>query len=530
MSEAIAVIGTGPAGVTAARRLQEAGLAFTLIDAGFNAETAPRTDRPALADLRYGSPQAWHYLIGDDYRGLRFMPSVSPKLRLAQSPEEYTAFTELNRIDARNFIPVGCLATGGLSNIWGAVAFAYDDSDMAGWPVGLDRMAEHYRRVSARMGLSGPPVTDLDRSATPLVLQDSLPVAPIEAMIFANYARKSKRPGFRIGQTRMAVLSTDRNGRLACALDNACLWGCERGAIYNATHDAAELARHSKTTMLQGFVVEKLTRHADGWWIDGHDRRSGERKRVSATKVVLAAGALASTRLALDAAGINGISVRIEDSPQIAFAALFPAALGSKIPAKAFGLAQIAFSRSLDSNDPADEMLGFLYPAYSMSAAELLPRMPLSIPGGMAVLRDMLPGLMIGLAFMPGRYGDSHARLAPGPAGLARLQIEGGHSPAFPAVLKRAVRKLRWDLLRLGGVMLPGSLQVFEPGASVHYSGSLAMGRHSDTLGQVTGAPGLHVVDGAVLPSMPARNPTVTIMANADRIGAEIARAWAGRQ
>lgn len=277
-------------------------------------------------------------------------------------------------------------------------------------------------------------------------------------------------------------------------------------------------------------MVEKLTRHASGWWIDGQDRGSGDRKRISAAKVVLAAGALASTRLALDAAGLDGASVRIEDSPQIAFAALFPAALGSAIPAKAFGLAQIAFSRSLDSKDPADEMLGFLYPAYSMSAAELLPRMPLSIPGGMALLRDMLPGLMIGLAFMPGRYSDSRVRLAPGSAGLARLEIEGGHTPAFPAVLKKAVRQLRWDLLRLGGVMLPGSLQVFDPGAGVHYSGSLAMGRHSDTLGEVAGAPGLHVVDGAVLPTMPARNPTVTIMANADRIGAELATAWAARQ
>lgn len=248
MSEAIAVIGTGPAGVTAARRLQEAGLAFTLIDAGLPVETVPRTDRPPLVDLRHGSREAWHYLIGDDYRSLRFMPSVSPKLRLAQSPEHFTAFTELNRIDAKNFIPVGCLAAGGLSNIWGAVAFAYDDDDMTGWPIGLAHHAPHYRRVSARMGLSCPPATDLDRTATPLVLQDSLPLAPIEAMIFSSYACKAKRPGFRIGQTRMAVLSGDLNGRMACTLDNTCLWGCERGAIYNATHDAVELARHPKPT------------------------------------------------------------------------------------------------------------------------------------------------------------------------------------------------------------------------------------------------------------------------------------------
>jgi choline dehydrogenase-like flavoprotein len=148
----------------------------------------------------------------------------------------------------------------------------------------------------------------------------------------------------------------------------------------------------------------------------------------------------------------------------------------------------------------------------------------------MAMLRDMLPGLIIGLAFLPGRYSDNRARLVPGSNGLPRLEIEGGHSANFRAVLKKAIRRLRMDLLRLGGVMLPGSLQVFAPGADVHYAGSLAMGRHTDTSGQMEGAPGLHVVDGAALPTMPARNPTLTIMANAERIGAMLATSWAHRQ
>ena len=426
------------------------GLPLTLIDAGLDAAPTPRTDRPPLVDLRHGSKQAWHYLIGEDFRGMRFMPSVSPKLRLAHDPENFSAFTALNQIQAENFIPLGCLATGGLSNIWGAVAFAYDDADMNGWPIGVDQMAQHYRNVSSRMGLSGPPATDLDRGATPLVLQDALPLAPIEARIVASYMRASKRPGFRLGQTRMAVLSADHNGRMACTLDNTCLLGCERGAIYSSAYDAAELARHAKATVLQGFVVEKLSRNDAGWSIEGRDRRSGNRRSIAAAKIVLAAGALASTRLALDAARFDAAPVRIENSPQIAFAALFPAALGSQIPAKAFGLAQLAFSRALGGTDPADEMLGFLYPAYSMSAAEYLPRMPVSIAGGMALLRDLLPGLMIGLAFLPGRYSDNRATLVPGPGGLARLRIDGGHSAAFPAVIENGDSEIALRLAASG--------------------------------------------------------------------------------
>jgi choline dehydrogenase-like flavoprotein len=74
--------------------------------------------------------------------------------------------------------------------------------------------------------------------------------------------------------------------------------------------------------------------------------------------------------------------------------------------------------------------------------------------------------------------------------------------------------------------MLPGSLQIYQPGAEVHYGGSLAMGQRTSVNGEVVGAPGLHAVDGAVLPAMPARHPTLTIMANAERIGTELAAAW----
>ena len=85
MSEPIVVIGTGPAGVSAARPLLDAGFPLTMIDAGHKISTSVRMDRPALVALRQGSPLAWQHLIGNDSRGLRWMPSVSPKLRLAHA-------------------------------------------------------------------------------------------------------------------------------------------------------------------------------------------------------------------------------------------------------------------------------------------------------------------------------------------------------------------------------------------------------------------------------------------------------------
>jgi choline dehydrogenase-like flavoprotein len=43
--------------------------------------------------------------------------------------------------------------------------------------------------------------------------------------------------------------------------------------------------------------------------------------------------------------------------------------------------------------------------------------------------------------------------------------------------------------------------------------------------GELNAAPGLHLVDGSLLPSIPAKFTTLTIMANADRIGRHLAGA-----
>jgi len=66
------------------------------------------------------------------------------------------------------------------------------------------------------------------------------------------------------------------------------------------------------------------------------------------------------------------------------------------------------------------------------------------------------------------------------------------------------------------------------PGTDAHFAGTLPMGgtgaNGTNALGELKGLEGLHVVDGAVLPSLPSKHATLTIMANADRIGRALGR------
>jgi choline dehydrogenase-like flavoprotein len=62
------------------------------------------------------------------------------------------------------------------------------------------------------------------------------------------------------------------------------------------------------------------------------------------------------------------------------------------------------------------------------------------------------------------------------------------------------------------------------PGQSYHFGSTFPHGSGSDLLGRVGGFQHVHLVDGAVLPSVPSTTFTLTVMANAHRIVTESRR------
>jgi choline dehydrogenase-like flavoprotein len=91
-------------------------------------------------------------------------------------------------------------------------------------------------------------------------------------------------------------------------------------------------------------------------------------------------------------------------------------------------------------------------------------------------------------------------------------------------VVRRVVRKLLGQARKLGAAPLPMLLQMGKPGRSFHAGGSFPMRSNpgafeTDTSGRPAGWRRVHAVDATVLPSIPATTITLTVMANAHRIG-----------
>jgi len=130
---------------------------------------------------------------------------------------------------------------------------------------------------------------------------------------------------------------------------------------------------------------------------------------------------------------------------------------------------------------------------------------------------------VVGNLFLPGHLTTASARLKAD----SSLNISGNYHDDVRPLMDQANKKLRTSYRRLGAILLPGSFTVGRPGSDIHYAGSLPMQNspvigETSELGEVAGLEGVYVVDGASLPLLSEKSHTLTIMANADRIGKKL--------
>ncbi|SNS23720.1 Choline dehydrogenase [Noviherbaspirillum humi] len=521
----IIIVGSGPAGVSAAFPLLSAGLRVLMVDGGHRPSVAPPAR--SFLSMRSDDPAQWEWMLGREFHAIKFREAASPKLRAPTHDYVFKDFIARNRIAAEHFIAVGSLAQGGLSNAWGCGVARFSDADLAAFPCPTHEWDISYRAVAMRMGISGSRDDDLreyfglDEWAQPPV---ELDVA--HAFLEARYHKQRSKlinAGFRMGRSRVAALTEPLDERLPCNLSGNCLWGCSRRALYSAADDLIRLRRDFPNFRYEaGFVVEGVSRAGSGWKILSNQPGASGCSEFGGTKIMLAAGTLATTRLVLDALQIN-TPVRVLSSPTAAFLLWLPTLLGIKRQ-DGFGLGQLSFALRLNGGDTG---FGSTFATTGIPVTEFARHLPFGRRHSVDILRNLLSSCLAGNMFLPGHLSEATARLDAN----GSLLIKGGHSESVPDLMAEAARKLRQAFWHLGGIVLPMSFTMGKSGGDIHYAGTLPMRQsprqgETDGLGTVQGLENIHAVDGACLPLLPEKSHTLTIMANADRIARAVAKQW----
>jgi choline dehydrogenase-like flavoprotein len=500
----VVVIGSGPAGVSAALPLVEAGRRVIMIDGGH--------DRAAPADA------PWQRMLGAHLEALKADDGLSPKLRTPEARWLLGAFRQREPIEEENFLAIGALGRGGLSRIWGAFVCELQDEDLQGWPLTAYDLRQSYDAVVSRIGVSGSHDDDMAAFyGVSDALQAPPPLGPTAAAMFKRYSGARPDPEFALGRARNALITENRWQRQSCDRRLDCLWGCERGAIYDARQDIALLRQHANFE-LRNAVAQRLVR-ADGGW----DVVMAGGERLHAPRLVVAAGTLGSLRLVAPLVP-PAAELRVLNSPVMAVPLLVTRRLFGKLPAEGHSLAQLGFRLSCSAK-AGDYVSGAIYEVAGLPPASFAARMPLGRRAATEIFRALAPALAVATIYFPGRYSANTVTLrasADGP----RITLRGGVVPDFDEVARTVRRRLTAIWRKLGARPLPGAA-LATPGTDAHLGGVFPMGlaapHGTNNYGELHAAPRLYVVDGSVLPTIPSKFTTLTIMANADRIGRYLA-------
>jgi len=527
----VVVIGAGPSGLHFAQTLLERGIAVTLVDAGRARAAAPRPELD-LDGLKRELPDSTEYFLGRDWQALVRPDDSDEYYGLPPSKDYVFESVAGDAVRGEGFEPLFSYAAGGLAEAWTGGAYPFTEAELAAWPIDPRELHAAYGRVALRIGISGASDDDL-QSVFP-AHAGLLPPLPLDlhgqALLRSYQAKRERireRDGVRLGYARIATLSRALGERPACHACGRCLWGCPSDAFYTPSVTLRECLRDARFEYRKGWLAARVEFDGSGRAC-GVALRSLDRAReesLPAVAVVLAAGALGSSRIVLESLAHAGRRVELSglmDNRQVLMPFVNLRLVGKRFASASYQYHQLALA--YEPGNPRDVAHGLFTTLKTALVHPIVHALPGSLARGTAVLRNIHAALgLLNVNFADERRETCRVGLERSASGASRLAIHYQPDAGEPARVANALRSLRRMLLRLGCVA-PRPLTRWRPmGASVHYAGTLPMTRDGgpfscDAEGRLRGLEGVWVADGAGFPTLPAKNLTFTLMANATRM------------
>jgi choline dehydrogenase-like flavoprotein len=509
------IVGSGPGGVSAALGLR--GCRILMVDVGLEPPARPNL-QSNLYDLRQSTSDLTCDLLGDDLSGLAHIFQTPASLKL-KSPGTFFILDLADRLTpvvSDSFHAAISLAQGGLANAWGAGVYRFNQRDLGSLPVTAEELAPFYDVLSARMGICGAEddlVGDFGREPN---LQAPIRLSANIARLYGQY--KSHRSFFQLHRTRMgcarlAVLTAPRDGRAAYAYRNLEFFQAHDPAVYNPAFTLEELIANREIAYEPGWLVTHYEDLEEGVRIHAVSL-DGQRSEVfEARKLVLAAGAINSARIALASNHDCASRLPISDNPIAVFPLLDPRAIGAPLGTDDAAVAQL----NVVVEDGPRTLQGSVYGSTGALRSDLLPNFPLPLRSSLAFARVCAPALTLLMLFYPETpRATNYLQLRSDGSGGLDAAYRWSPDTALEQRLCRLWRKL-------GVISLPALIQHPPPGGGIHYAGTLPMSCRPDGRYQ-TGADGrlnltrhVYLCDGSVFPELPAKNLTYTLMALALR-------------
>jgi choline dehydrogenase-like flavoprotein len=512
------IAGSGPAGVAAAHRLE--GHGTCIVDVGEEpGRLFPYTsfnDGLASADTETMLGPEWEMLANliepeNIHTKLR-----SPGVRYVANGQPFSIYDGSGNSVLRG---AGSYAAGGMSNAWGAQLFRYNDIDLAeagDWPIKVSALEAYYKDLERHIGIAGLCDDMHEFLGETACMLPPAPIVPAAEYMLARYEARRGLIPLRLGRSRLAVLTQPYRGYPAYGFNETEFYSTEEPGFYSARRTLAELRQGGKLKYLGGHELIEYREYPEFVEVDLHQHNSNDVITIRARHLLLGCGTMQTTRLVLLSKQAYGKSLPFIDHPPTLLPLFIPRMFGKGLPAHSFPVQLIATLEGFTERD----MISLYYPG-ALLWSDLLADVPLPMNEAVKVLPNILGGMLVAQIWETSR-----------PCSVNRLSIDsqGQIRIDYPSCQQYSrIRSFLKAMRALGAFSLQRFAKKSPPGWGFHYAGCLPMRHNPDRFetyvdGRLWDSQRVRVIDGSVLPSLPAKNHSLTLMANSARIAEEALR------
>lgn len=506
------VIGSGPAGISAAVALLERGFKVTMLDVGLTLES----EREALVNKRSESTEFKEMVK----LGSQPTSKGVPEKKVYGSTFHFDGVEKHQpKENHPDVILKASYAKAGLSNVWGAAVLPYTDQDISSWPISSEELTPHYKAVHGFMPLSA----DKD---------DLIEHFPIHAKSFDSLRRSSqmeelskdlnrgkqelKRKGFIFGSSRLAVKAK------SCTYCGLCLYGCPHSIIYSTATTLSELVKDENFSYQPGWVVKNIEKTGDKVLLHCRDFKEESYKVFDAERVFLAAGAYPTTSLILNSLREYGQTRVLKTNQHFLLPLLRLRAAKNITNEKLCTLSQLFLEFLSDTPEQNSHIQ--LY-GYSDFYPEAFRAMLGSFHGPLKQLLHgaVLPRMVVAQGYLHSDYSaEIELSLAAQDKPISVKPLANSRTKAQTKFIVNKLLKISPQLKAIPALPM---LNISKAGDGTHVGGSFPMSKNprkleTNTLGALGGLERVHLVDSTTFPSVPPTTITYSVMANAHRIAA----------
>jgi hypothetical protein len=374
-------------------------------------------------------------------------------------------------------------------------------------------LESYYTELESHIGIAGE-VDDMHNFlGESKIMLPPAPIAPAGLYLLERYTARREHLQLRLGRSRLAILTQPYRGYTEYGFNETEFFSTEQPGLYTARRTLEELIAGGGVSYFGGFELVAYREFSEFVEIDIRCCDSNNVRTVRTKHLLLGCGSMQTARLVLLNKQAFGRALPFLDHPPTLVPLFIPRMFGAPLPANSFPVQLVATIAGQNQRD----MISFYYPG-ALLWSDLLANMPLPMNTAMKVLPNLLGGMLVAQIWETSRPQVENHLL---------LEADGSIRINYPIRSPYARLKILLSELRpLGVYSLPSLATMAPPGWGFHYAACLPMRHNPNSFethvdGRLWDSPRVRVIDGSVLPSLPAKNHSLTLMANAARIAEE---------